>query len=124
MRLLQVQEQIQLLFNLSQPPSDMFTDSKCTSKAGNNLKEFEGQTIYLKPSNGNQTVGSCCPFINIRDGKNEGCFLIENPKGCKNHDYVQDVLQTLFSKPVKKLDNNAFDKVQWSKVTGRTLNAS
>ena len=65
--LLQVQEQIQLLFNLNQPPSDMFTDPKCTSKAaGNNLKEFEGQTIYLKPSIGNQTVGSCCPFINIR----------------------------------------------------------
>ena len=50
--------------------------------------------------------------------------MIENPKGNMNHEYVQDVLKTLFSNPVKKLDNNAFDKVQWSKVTGRTLNAS
>lgn len=123
----EVLNQVQLLFNLSKVPSDLFMDQKCTKRVGsNNFQEFMGQTLYLSPCNreDNNGKGACCPFVNVYFGKSQGCFLLENPKGVHNHESASEVLQAMFAKPVTKLDNTVLSKFEWSKAVGKSVNAS
>ena len=129
--LAQVQEQIQLLFVNKKSSVEVFMDSNCVTKVNNstNVQDLTGKTLYLSPSVGGgknaEVKGSCCPFININHGNTRGCFLVENPKGCSNGESAQDVLDIVFGKKnVQKLDNTLIEKVQWSKVVGKTLNAA
>ena len=124
--LAQVQEQIQLLFNKKSSSIDMFIDSTCVTKINStSVLDLNGKTLYLSPSVGKNMVnGSCCPFININHGNTQGCFLVENPKGCSNGESAKDVIDIVFGKSVQKLDNTLIEKVQWSKVVGKTLNAA
>ena len=130
--LAQVQAQIQLLFNKTSSVDDVFIDSNCVTKVNSttNVQDLSGKTLYLSPAASNigkneVNNGSCCPFININHGNTRGCFLVENPKGCSNGESAQDVLDIVFgNKRVQKLDNTIIEKVQWSKVVGKTLNAA
>jgi isoleucyl-tRNA synthetase len=119
----QLAEQVQCLFGMSKAPS-LYTDQACRTEVGRTAVDaLNGQTLFVSPSTGATTKGSCCPFVNVKFGSKTGSLLLENPSGNLLDEHAPEVLQATFGQSVSSLAGSPLNQVNWKKMAGQNCKA-